>query len=238
MLSWISNQLSPSLSVGPHADLKQRMKDALAFEAVLTPPRELEYKFLMEQICRSSFDMDERMIILDFLHYSFAPVDPNGEWRTIFNGLRILNALVDSGSNKIIAEVSEGKHFDVVQKTLFLTTYANSDERVGKLIRTAAKEIRDKLLKKFDLVQEESVDESQIKSISSRDSGTPVERPAVPSSLAHIVALKHVEDSDDEEAAKPRKILPQTNNVTESLLDIVEPSARSSCQPGQLIDLL
>ena len=256
MLSWISEQintLSPPRDLGPHADLKRAMREAIAFDAVLSSAKDLEYKFVLEQICRSSFEVEERMIILDFLHYTMAPVDPNSEWRTVFNGLRILNTLIDSGSIAVFTEVAEGKHFDLVQKTLFLTTYANSDERIGKLIRTAAKEIRDKLLLKFDAINSGTlVDESpsqEVKAISSSSvssTSTPASRPVAPSGVAHIVALRHVEDSSEDEAitaahpvvSRPVAVV-TSGNPNDSLLDFhsVDSSNGGSSPPiDTLID--
>ena len=226
MFSWLTDQISGLKSPneeGPHCEIKETMREALRFDPVLTASKQLEYKFNLEKICRASFEIESRMIILDFLHYAFAPVNANTEWRTIFNGLRILDSLVDSGSNQIFTEISQGKHFDVVQKTLFLTTYTNSDERVGKLIRNAAKEIREKLLSKFDLVESMPQSNEEPKSISSKDvSGraTPeTSRPVAPSSILNFVSLRHIEDSSDEEAPNQSQIESSAGNkVTEDLL--------------------
>jgi hypothetical protein len=227
MFSWFSEQISTIKTPSgdePHSELRGTMQEALGFEPVLTASKELEYKFVLEQICRASFEVDNRIIILDFLHYAFAPPYPNTEWRTIFNGLRILDSLVGSGSNRIFSEISQGKHFDVVQKTLFLTTYANSDERVAKLIRTAAREIRDKLLAKFDLVDSIPETEEPLKSISSKDvsgKATPdTIQPVAPSSIVNLVSLRHQEDSSDEEGNSkiPRPVPPLVQPVSEDLL--------------------
>ena len=190
---------------GPFGELKDTLRTALQFEPVLPGSLELEYKFHLEEICRATFEREERIVVMDFLHYSFAPANANSEWRSIFNGLRILNALIDSGSSKVFSEVLEGKHFDVLQKTLFLTNYPNSDERIAKLIRTAAQEVRDKLLVKFNEVEVGETEESAgvVQSISSKDA------PALPQvvpqrSLPLIASLRHTEDSSEEEEDPPR----------------------------------
>ena len=123
MFSWLAHQVNNFTGPkeeGPFSELKESLRRLFEFEPVLSSSLELQYKFSLEQICRSTFEADERMVVMAFLHYSVAPVNPNSEWRTIFNGLRLLNALVDSGSSKIFSEVSEGQHFDLLQKTLFL----------------------------------------------------------------------------------------------------------------------
>ena len=205
MFSWIAHQvnnLSASRKEGPFEELNQTMRKVLQFEPVLTSALELEYKFHLEQITRATFEYEERVIVMDFLHYSFAPSNPNNEWRTIFNGLRILNALIDSGSSKVFHEVSEGKHFDVLQKTLFLSSYCNTDERISKLIRTSAMQVRDRLQIKFSQVDEEPQGDrrDETKSISSK------EGVAIPVAvhLEHIASFKHTEDSSDDD--EPRKM--------------------------------
>lgn len=222
MISWLSEQiasLSPPKEEGPHAATKALMKEVLACEAVLSPAKELEYKYLMEQVCRATFDIDDRVIVMDFLHYSLAPVDAGREWRTIFNGLRVVDALIDSGSSAVFAEVSEGKHFDLLQKTLFLLSYAHSDERIGKLIRTAAKEIRDKLLVKFDQLDnpEEPEDQPNVTCMSSKD--TVRHRPVIASSIAHVVSLRHIEESSDEEPCAAAPSIP-ADSVHDDLIDV------------------
>lgn len=195
MFSWLSERISAFSSLRtpePGTEVERMMKEALEFEAVVSPARELEYKYLLDSICKASCNSDDRFAIMDFLHYSLSPANPAKEWRMIFNGLRILKALIDSGSVSIFREVSEGKHFDLVQKSLFLLTYCNADERVAKLIRVTAREIRDKLLEKFnDLENEPNVEK---KSVSYRDA---IKRPSVvaaPSSISHLVSLGHVEE--------------------------------------------
>ena len=202
MFSWIAHQVNNFTGPkeeGPFSELKESLRRLFEFEPVLSSSLELQYKFSLEQICRSTFETDERMVVMDFLHYSVAPVNPNSEWRTIFNGLRLLNALVDSGSSKIFSEVSEGQHFDLLQKTLFLTTYSNSDERIAKLIRTAAQEIREKLLVRFNQIDEQPEEPPILhagKSISSRDA--PLEFQAK-KSLDHIASFKHSEEESSSE---------------------------------------
>jgi hypothetical protein len=174
------------------------MKEGLSFDAVFSVSQEAEYKFVLARICQASFRSGDRVILMDCLHYAFAPADPGKEWRTIFNGLRILNSLIDSGSVAIFQEVSEGKHFDIVQKSLFLLSYNSSDDRVTKLIRSAARDLRSKLLAKFAQLDDKTpaTDEGKKTSISHRDS-IAVSIPH--SSVSHLVDLRHVEDSSEDE---------------------------------------
>ena len=201
MISWLSDRISKGSLLSHHSSstqIESLMKDAIAFDAVFSASQEAEYKFLLARICEASFRSEDRFLMMDFLHYALAPANAGIEWRTIFSGLRILNALIDSGSIAIFQEVSEGKHFDLVQKSLFLLSYSNADDRVMKLIRCAARELRDKLLDKFTHLDENPSSTGQIakKSISHRDS-VAVRIPD--SSVSDLVKLRHVEDSSDDE---------------------------------------
>lgn len=202
------NHFSARRNEGPFEDLQQTMREVLQFDPVLTSTLELEYKFHLEKISRATFEYEERVIVMDFLHYSFAPSNPNDEWRTIFNGLRILNALIDSGSSKVFHEVSEGRHFDVLQKTLFLSSYCNTDERISKLIRTSAMQVRDRLQIKFSEVEDEEPPgdrRGETKSISSKE-GVAIQ---VVAHLQHIASFKHTEDSSDDDEPKKAEIFVQ-----------------------------
>ena len=243
MFSWLSQTVNGSKPNDPQGELKSLMIEALSFDAVLSSAKQLEYKHCLEQICRYSFDSEDRAVVMDFLHYSFAPVEPDREWRKTFNGLRILNQLIDSGSRVIFTEVSEGRHFDILQKTLFLTNYHNTDERVGKLVRSSAKEIRDKLLEKFN----EEIPEIQpedIKSISYRDIVPPniVCGNTPPGGLASMVRFGHTEDDSDEDVVEQGEVgdlllvedsPPMVQIIQGDVLD--EPSQKNT---DQLLDLI
>ena len=205
MLAWLSDKVSGTRSPDDavNVQVKSLMREALAFDAVLTSEKELEHKFVLEQICQYSFDLEDRVIVMDFLHYAFAPVDPNSEWRTIFNGLRILNGLIDSGCRNVFSEVMEGKHFDLVQKTLFLTTYSNADERVGRLVRSVAKDVREKLLQKFTDVETELAypKEEKVTSVSSKNASRILTAGnAKGMTVPGVARFTHTEESSDEES--------------------------------------
>ena len=202
MLSWIAKSLQKAnQQLGLPNDISRLMKTGLDFEPVLTSTREEEYRVCLMRICRATFNIEGRNIVMDCLHYAFAPKNPANEWRTIFNGLRILNSLIDSGSVQIFKEVSEGKHFDLLQKSLFLVTFSHSDERISKLIRTAARQIRDKLLNKLNEIEQYSGDDCpppiSSSGISSEDPPVAFEK-SISNSVSQLVSLRHVESDDDE----------------------------------------
>ena len=221
MISWLANQVA-KLSFPGHGPAKTEveslMKEILSFDAVFSVAQEAEYKFVLARICEASFRSGDRLVLMDCLHYAFAPANPGKEWRTIFNGLRILNSLIDSGSVAIFREVSEGKHFDLVQKSLFLISYSSSDDRITKLIRSTARDLRDKLLAKFAQLDDETsaTDDGKKTSISHRDS---LAVPIPHSSVSHLVQLRHVEDSseDDSECNETPSMIPPE---TVDLLDL------------------
>ena len=144
MFTWLAARITPPLDDG----ITKIMREAFAFEPVLRPGDEFERnKFILSEIVRRSYIPEDRVVIMDHLHYALCP---ETEWRTIFNGFRVLTALMDNGgSPDIFSELLQGKHFDVTQKTLFLTQYTNDDPRVGKLVSTIAQQVRGQLLIKF-----------------------------------------------------------------------------------------
>lgn len=203
MLSWISRQLPRNGEITAPSDDNpvELMKYGLSFDAVLTPGKEHEYRDMLARISRTTYEQKNRYSVLDSLHYGLAPKNPEREWRTIFNGLRILNSLIDHGSLEIFREVSEGQHFDLLQKSLFLLSFCHSDERVTKLIRTAAREIRDKLSAKFNEIEEQPSEVHpppiSASGISSEDAFHLKQNPVVTSSFSHLVSLRHIESDED-----------------------------------------
>ena len=187
MLQWLSQRFRNE-EHDPEYELTTLLILTLKFNPVLTTAKELEYTDNIDRICRASIDSGNRIIIMDHLRSAFSSTD----WHTILNALRVLNGLIDSGSSKIFSEVAQGRHFDIVQRTLFLTSYTNNDDRVGKLIRCAAREIREKLLIKMTEIHD--IPEEVTSGVSYKDT---IEA-NYESSVSHLVSLKHTEFDDVE----------------------------------------
>ena len=208
MLSWFVNHVTPSLEVQhvPRDDAGRLIKATLRLEPVLSGAEEREYRLNIEQICRLSFDIETRQMVMNSLHYALSPNYVGVEWRMIFNGLRILNSLIDGGSVEIFKEVSEGKHFDILQKSLFLLSFSHADERVTKVIRSSAREVRDRLLVKFNEIEENyNMDQhcpfssTGISSDDIRANGLTLSTNPV----SHLVSFGHVESDDEERLDTP-----------------------------------
>ena len=177
----------------PLSELSDLVNSTLRFEAVLTSSRQLEYQQDILIICAASLKLDERFLIMTLLHDALV----SKEWHKLFNGLRILTCLIESGSDEIFVEVLQGKHFDILQKTLFLKSFANADDRVSKLIRRTAADIREKLLRKLNEVESCLENGQSFQSSSTGISYRDIVTPVFENSVSHLVSLRHVESDSD-----------------------------------------
>jgi len=97
----------------------------------------------LRELCQLARHRANRKQIFEYLRVS---LDPSSDWRVIDNGLRILSALVIEGATKFFCEISRGMHFDVIQRTLILTSYCHDDDRITRLIRSSAHRVHQQLL--------------------------------------------------------------------------------------------
>lgn len=187
MIAWLSAQVRKSLK--PRSETETVLDQISNFEAVISTDRLSEFRHLLDCVCKQSFYSDERNLIMHHLESSLRPSNP--DWRVILNGLRLLDALCDRGSCLVFQEVSQCSHFDVVQRTLFLLTFSHDDDRITKLMRHTAQQVRAKVLSRFN------DSDNEIRASVSYTDKTVVSS-GQPSSFAHLVSLRHVEDDQEE----------------------------------------
>lgn len=151
MFNWLSHRMRKSAGgETPMTDIGTALNRLLDFGAIIPPEKSDGFRNLIEIVCRQSYDVYDRVLIMDCIQSALCPRSPETGWRKIVNGIRILDALFDHGSDSIFQEVLEGKHFDILQRMVFLLNYTNTDDRVGRLIRSLAKELKGKLMVKFE----------------------------------------------------------------------------------------
>lgn len=113
------------------ADLKR-----VTHSGVLDIPKEL-----LTPIVEASKNEEDRPEIMKHVRECLA--EPSGkQWRRIYGGLVLVDALVKDGSPALITETAEGRHFDLVQRLSFLEHFDNTDKRVMNNIQKKAEEIR------------------------------------------------------------------------------------------------
>jgi len=113
------------------ADLKR-----ITHSGVLDIPKEL-----LTPVVDAAANEVDRPEIMKHLRECLA--EPNGKhWRRVFGALVLVEALVKNGSEQLMDETAEGRHFDLVQRLSFLEVYENSDKRVMNNIRKKAQALR------------------------------------------------------------------------------------------------
>jgi hypothetical protein len=113
------------------ADLKR-----VTHSGVLDIPKEL-----LTPVVEASKNEEDRPEIMKHIRECLA--EPSGkQWRRIYGGLVLVDALVKDGSPALITETAEGRHFDLVQRLSFLEHFDNTDKRVMNNIRKKSEEIR------------------------------------------------------------------------------------------------
>jgi hypothetical protein len=201
MLSWIServHQMVKREEREDHADLVRVMTSTLNSDVTSAQVQNSNIFEGSKAICEASFQYDLRGEIIMQLSCGLIPDIRSGDWRTIYNALRILNLLMDSGCLEMFREVQEGKHVDLTQRLLFLSEYNDSDPRKTKLIRSTARETRARLLLKFEEIdqnnlscQPEKITKSSVSSGDHHVTSGCSSR--IPESVSNLVSLRHVE---------------------------------------------
>jgi len=98
-------------------------------------------KELLTPVIEASVNEEDRPVIMKHLRECLA--EPAGkQWRHIYGGLVLVEALVKSGSPALITETAEGRHFDLVQRLSFLEHFENADKRVMNNVRKKAEQLR------------------------------------------------------------------------------------------------
>jgi len=113
------------------ADLKR-----ITHSEVLDIPKEL-----LTPVIEASVNEEDRPEIMNHLRECLC--EPAGKnWRRVYAGLVLAEALVKNGSPDLLSETAEGRHFDLVQRLSFLEHFDNTDKRVMNNIRKKAEALR------------------------------------------------------------------------------------------------
>lgn len=98
-------------------------------------------KDLLAPIIEASKKAEDRPEIMKHIRECLA--EPSGkQWKRIYGGLVLVDALVKDGPPALIAETAEGRYFDLAQRLAFLESFDNVDKRVQNNIRRKAEDIR------------------------------------------------------------------------------------------------
>ena len=182
-----------------------------------------EYRMDLERVARLSFELDERVKILNFIHEQLLTED----WRRVWNSLNILEILFKNGSNKVLSEFSQGEHFDVLQRLLLLAAFPHDDLRIRELVRFRAREVR-------EIVKEKLEDSTQNFSEPSPPA-SPQPLPGRKLLSTAPVYIGHHSDTDDDDDERLSKRPPPQRAPAAS----VQPASAPAKEPlADLLDLL
>lgn len=114
---------------------------------------------LVAPVIAESHDEDCRREIMRHLHECLSATGSK-HWQKIYGGLALSEFLMHHGSPALLAEVSQGFHFDLVQKVSLLENFdakaqACTDRRAENFVRTKAKELRSMLVSQLKKAEED-----------------------------------------------------------------------------------
>jgi len=109
---------------------------------------------LVAPVIAESHDADCRREIMRHLHECLSATGSK-HWQRIYGGLALSEFLMHHGSPALLAEVSQGLHFDLVQKVSLLESFdakarACTDRRAENVVRMKAKELRKMLVSQLE----------------------------------------------------------------------------------------
>lgn len=114
---------------------------------------------LVAPVIAESHDEDCRREIMRHLHECLSATGSK-HWHRMYGGLALAENLVQHGSPALLAEVSQGLHFDLVQKVSLLENFdakarVCTDRRAENVVRTKARELRSMLVTQLGKATEE-----------------------------------------------------------------------------------
>jgi len=122
------------------ADLR-RITEA---ESIDTPDKDT-----LRSIAQASHNADDRREILRHLQECLAE-SSGRRWRRVHGGLVLLEELLKNGSPVLVTELSEGMHFDPVQRLTFIERFEyKEDRRVQGIVRQKATVLRGDLIERL-----------------------------------------------------------------------------------------
>jgi hypothetical protein len=132
------------------ADLKR-----ITHSGVLDIPKEL-----LTPVIDASNNEEDRPEIMKHLRECLA--EPKGDqWRRVYGGLVLCEALVKQGSPALLTETAEGRHFDLVQRLSFLEQFDYTDKRVMNNVRRKAEALRKEVVPLLQATETASIERSK-----------------------------------------------------------------------------
>lgn len=127
---------------------------------------------LVAPVIAESHDEDCRREIMRHLHECLSATGSK-HWQRIYGGLVLTEALLLLGSPALLAEVSQGFHFDLVQKVSLLENFdakarACTDRKAEKVLRKKASELHAMLVSQLKTAE----DSHQIASLDGKDTAS------------------------------------------------------------------
>jgi len=117
-------------------------------------------KELLTPIIEASNNEDDRPEIMK--HIRECLCEPLGKnWRRIYGGMVLVEALMKNGSAALITETADGRHFDIIQRLSFLEHYDNTDKRVMNNIRKKAEGLRKEVVPLIQNAGSKDLDDNQ-----------------------------------------------------------------------------
>lgn len=120
---------------GPQKTLPADLK-RITHSGVLDIPKEL-----LTPVVDAAANEEDRPEIMKHLRECLAETSGKN-WRRIYGALVLIEALVKNGSEQLMVETAEGRHFDLVQRLSFLEHFENTDKRVMNNVRKKAEALR------------------------------------------------------------------------------------------------
>lgn len=204
MFSFLSNPILSRIT-NRKTELDTVLERLAELGPYISKSYEQEFAELIQRVCKIAQNKDFRTYLCEYLRRSLNPSQV--DWRTLNDGLRILNGLIISGPEELFRETKIGLHCDFLQQVVILTDYSHEDCRVARLIRSAATTVRDRLVTRLECL--EDVKEESIVLLPSHES----------LSLGNPMILVHSE-TDEEKSTRSFVITTPDIGDSENLIDL------------------
>lgn len=131
-----------ALGIKNSSGLEADLKAVTEVNLLDSPPKEV-----LLSLTQASHTVGDRQEIMRHLQ---GCLTPSSNWRRIYGGQILLEELLQNGAPALVAEISQGLHFDPVQRLTFLERFEYSqDRRVQHMLRQKATSLRALLIDKL-----------------------------------------------------------------------------------------
>lgn len=153
-------------------------------------------------VIAESHDEQSRFEIMKYLRECLSEASGK-RWQRIYGGLALTESLMRHGSPELISEVSQGRHFDLVQKVSLLEKFNAAargcpDRRAQAVIRTKATEVKTMLVVMLERARAEEnavVNDQLCRSDSKSSCSSKGKSWATTSTAASSTGSEHIDDA-------------------------------------------